>query len=255
MLFRISAFLLTVCFLSACQKEAELKKQLEPAAQAARELQWMSSFSQIPMAECLRDFVNSRQNPGFLQVLPDGQVLFDYSKGILCADGLMRKGKCKVKNLFSKNALNDTAILTASESDSFGIQTQSGWVYFSGEIKVMAQEYYLLLIVGEGQFAKNGNSSQSKGELNIRLNPQGQTGRNSLFSHELGGMVQSGNTFFSFEKCAKNKGCYAFYSTGTGAIIDELGKQQIFFDAYGNGQCDQVIKVVEGRNELLFDTW
>lgn len=242
---------------SACTKESNIKKQLEPAAQATRELQWLSCFAQIPMAESFRDFMSSRQGMGFLQILPDGQILFDYDSGILCADGIVRKGKCKIKNLYSGNGLNDTCRLKAEDSDSFAIQTQSGWVQFSGEITVIAEAYYEFKISGNGQFRASGVSHKSWGELYLELDPQGKMGRSAFFMHRLRGTIKSQDANVAFSKCIKNIGCSAFYSVGSGNVsfTENSLTAKILFDAYGNGQCDQVVKIEEGRNELLFNTW
>lgn len=241
-----------------CKKEAELKKRFEPAAKSAMALQWLSCFASAPMAESVRDYLSSRGNVGFLQILPDGSLLFDYSDGIFCADGIVRKGKCKIMPIYSSNGLNDTSIMSATTNDSFAIQTQSGWVYFTGNVKSIATGFYTFMVEGDGTFRLSDQEFQVEGHLDIEQDPKGITGRSALFTHRLQGKIITQDGLATFEKCIKNKGCSPFYATGTGEFVansegDEVS--QILFDAYGNAGCDQVIKIVQQRGEILFNTW
>lgn len=250
---RLLCCLVIVSFaFSGCRKTEEIGNLFQPAISNARAFQGIAAHAFVPVAEVLRDWGNSRASVPALQ-LTDSGIWFDYKKGIVCTDGLTRKGKCFVKNGFSMNAFEDTCWFSASPADSFAVMSSKGAVYFSGKLKLANYSAYEILINGKADIRTPYKQHSIRIDGLIELNSDGQTSRTAKFSANWhADVVLAGEELFHYE-VTRESGCFPCFSRGSSH--NTAHSVIINFNPFGNAACDPVVKFTSGREEWLVDLW
>lgn len=243
-----AALLLTL----GCRKTEEIGNSMQPAIDNATAFQAVAAHAFIPTAEVLRDWSNSRAAVPFL-LLTDSGIWMDYKTGIVCPDGLKRKGKCLVRNGFSMNSFEDTVWFSASPADSFALMSSRGPVYFSGNLKFTNKSSYQVSITGKADIWSRGSQFPVSIDGIIELNPESQTSRSAKFKTRwYADVVLAGKESYHYE-VTREQGCFPCFSLGTGQCMSN--SIQINFNPFSNAACDAVVKFSRGREEWLEDLW
>ena len=252
MRFLISAVTLLFALIG-CRKSADIESHMQPAVDNATAFQGLAAHAFIPTAEVLRDWGNSRASVPFL-LLTDSGIWFDYKKGVVCTDGLVRQGKCLVKNGFSLGTFQDTCWFSSTSKDSFAILGSKGPVYFSGKLKFTNFSAYYISVSGNAEIrSRDGDYAVSLEGL-IRLDAEGQTTRSAKFKTIWTADVKiAGEQLYQYYEVTRGSGCFPCFSTGNGFGPSNLVK--IDFNPFGNTACDPVAKFSSGREEWLVDLW
>lgn len=240
------------CLFVGCRKTEEIGSSFQPAVDNAEAFQGVAAHAFIPVAEVLRDWGNSRAAVPVVQ-LTDSGVWFDYKDGIVCTDGLTRKGKCIVKNGFSMTAFEDTCWFSASSADSFAVMSSKGPVYFSGKLKLIQSSAYGILIEGNADIRKQDEQFSMIIDGLIELDPEGQTTRSAKFkAHWYANVRLFGAEMFHYE-VIRERSCFPSFSRGNGHNPNY--SVTVNFNPFGNAACDPVVKFISGREEWLVDLW
>jgi hypothetical protein len=245
----LSASLLLI---TGCRKTEEISNSMQPAIDNAKAFQALAAHSFLPTAEVLRDWGNSRAVVPFL-LLTDSGIWFDYKTGIVCPDGLTRKGKCLVKNGFSLIGFEDTLWFSASPADSFSVMSSTGPVYFSGNLKFTHKSAYQLSINGKADIRTHAKQIPVSIDGIIELDPEGQTARSAKFNTRwYADVVLAGKESYHYE-VTRTSDCFPSFSLGSGHSYSNT--IQINFNPFSNAACDPVVKFSQGREEWLEDLW
>lgn len=251
---KFSAMLVITLVLFACQKQSDINRRLAPGMDNARAFQWMTAHAFLPMAESIRDWPNSRGAAPQL-TLTDSGIWFDYKSGVVGPDKLKRKGKCLIENGYSSNGFNDSCELRAWPQDSFGIMSNTGYVYFSGMLKVVSTDIYLLTVQGNGLFTRLNEVYQADWNATTVLDPEGITGRSASFKTTWNGLFSLSGFKFTYTDAVRNRDCLPYLVDGYGEATLNERVIKIDFNPFGNFACDPVAKVYSGRDEKLLDLW
>lgn len=237
---------------AGCRKTEDIGNSFQPAISNARAFQCIAAHTFVPVAEVLRDWGNSRASVPALQ-LTDSGIWFDYKKGIVCTDGLTRKGKCFVKNGFSMNAFEDTCWFSASPEDSFAVMSSIGAVYFTGKLKLVNFSAYEILINGTVDISTPDKQHSIRIDGLIELNSDGQSSRSALLSENWhADVIIAGEELYHY-KVSRESGCFPCFSRGNGH--NPSYSVTADFNPFGNAACDPVVKLTSGREEWLVDLW
>lgn len=250
LLYLLSA---VVCMLQGCRKTGEIGKTMQPAIDNAQAFQAIAAHSFVPVAFVLWDWRNSKAIPFILNT--DSGVWFDYKNGLLCPDGLIRKGKCLVNtNIgFSMNGFNDTILFSASPADSFAVMSSNGPVYFSGKLKFISFSAYSILINGKADIRTLNKQSSIGIDGLIELYPKGQTTRSAKFKTRWNAYAFiTGGEVYHYD-VTRDSFCFPCFSIGKGNNFTH--SVSVDFNPFGNAACDPVVKFTYGREEWLEDLW
>jgi hypothetical protein len=238
--------------MSGCRKTEDITATMQPAIDNATAFQSVAAHAFLPTAEVLRDWGNSRANVPFL-MLTDSGVWFDFKTGIVCPDGLIRSGKCLVKNGFSLNNFEDTIWFSASPADSFAVISSAGPVYFSGKLKFTHKSAYQLSVNGNADIRTRDKQFPVSIDGLIELDPEGQNTRSAKFKTSwFADVVLAGKESYHYE-VTRTSDCFPSFSLGSGHSYSNA--IQINFNPFSNAACDPVVKFTSGREEWLADLW
>ena len=245
-------FIALVLLFSNCRKTEDIGKVMQPAVDNAKAFQGVTAHAFLPISEVLRDWSSSRASVPFA-LHTDSGVWFDYRTGILCADGLTRKGKCLIKNGFSMNAFEDTCWFSASSSDSFAVLSSGGPVYFSGKLKFIGYSAYSILVSGKADISTLGKNSFVSIDGLIEFDPEGQTTRSAKLKTRWNADVSIIKGEMYHYDVMRSVDCFPCFSTGTGH--NPSYSVTVNFNPFGNAACDPVAAFIKGREEWLEDLW
>ncbi|MEY4003601.1 MAG: hypothetical protein RIT07_1643 [Bacteroidota bacterium] len=248
----VLCFLTTLMLFGGCRKTADIRSSFDPAIDNAIAFQGLAAHAFLPTAEVLRDWGNSRSTVPFL-LLTDSGIWFDYKAGVVCSDGLTRRGRCLIKNGFSLNGFHDTCSFTALPSDSFVVFGNKGPVYFTGQLTLWTSSAYSIEIVGTAEIKTQVNSYPFDVNGTIQLDPQGQTTRSAKLKVDWDAdFTLTGQDLYHYN-VIRSQDCFPCFSTGNGS--DKSQHFQINFNPFSNAACDPVVKFTSGRDEWLEDLW
>lgn len=238
--------------IAGCRKTEEIGNSFQPAVDNATAFQAVAAHAFLPTAEVLRDWGNSRAAVPFL-LLTDSGVWFDFKTGVVCPDGLTRKGKCLVQNGFSLNNFEDTVWFSASPEDSFAVISSTGPVYFSGNLKFTHKSVYQISVNGKADIRTRDKQFPVNIDGLIELDPEGQTTRSAKFkSRWYADAILPGGEMFHYE-VTRESDCFPCFSRGSGHNPSHSVTAD--FNPFGNAACDPVVKFTSGREEWLVDLW
>ena len=248
----VLCFLTTLMLFGGCRKTADIRTSFDPAIDNAIAFQCLAAHAFLPTAEVLRDWGNSRSTVPFL-LLTDSGIWFDYKAGVVCSDGLTRRGRCLIKNGFSLNGFHDTCSFTALPSDSFAVFGNKGPVYFAGQLTLWKSSEYAIEIVGTAEIKTTVKSCPFVVNGTIHLDPQGQTTRSAKLKVDWDAdFTITGQDLYHYN-VIRSQDCFPCFSTGNGS--DKSQHFQINFNPFSNAACDPVVKFTSGRDEWLQDLW
>lgn len=259
-------------FLSQCRKENEIKAGLEPGRVAA-----VAAFRILSVSHIGEEMVKGK-NSGFLtgntqitqtdSTYADGdglQYVLDFHTGVVCSDGILRKGKLTVD-------VTDSALpffifqISCKTADSFAISAKTGWEYVVGELKVMSSKsatelaMHLAFVQENGEILHHDTTSGTKWLKMQYAQPNhgGKIGRTLTGEWT---MNYSGNQYVVvISELVNTGGCHSNWNEGALQVIPAAGDAfDIDMDPYGNEACDQVFKVTRKvkliQDEMTFDAW
>jgi hypothetical protein len=249
-LFLVFTLIFTIV---SCRKSADIKSRLQPAIDNATAFQWLAAHAFLPTAEVLRDWSNSRAGvPALLYT--DSGIWFDYKTGMVCSDGLIRKGKCLMKNGFSVNGFADTCWFYAAPKDEFALMGSNRPVYFSGKLKLINYAIYDVSIEGNAEVASYAGRFAISIDGSMQLDPEGQSVRSAKFKTIWNADVKiAGEQLYQYYKVTRERGCFPCFSTGMG--YSQSKSVMLDFNPFANAACDPVVKFSFGREEWLADLW
>jgi len=239
--------------LLGCRKTEDIGNSFQPAIDNATAFQALASHAFIPTAEVLRDWGNSRATVPLL-LLTDSGIWFDFNSGVVCADGLTRKGKCLIKNGYSGSIFFlDTCLMTARTEDSFAVMGSKGPIYFSGTLNFTSSSFYEIAVHANAELRINKEKFPINLTGIINLDPQGQTTRNAKFkTNWTADAIISTGEGFHYEVSREGK-CFPCFAVGKGYNASKT--MNINFNPFNNAACDPVAKFTSGREEWLEDLW
>ena len=244
--------LAAMVLLVECRKAEDIGNAMQPAINNATAFQGFAAHAFLPTAEVLRDWANSRSAVPML-LLTDSGIWFDYKTGVVCPDGLTRKGKCLIKNGFGFSGSEDTCWLSASPADSFAVFGNKGAVYFSGTLSLKVLSAYTVEVLGYGEICNRDAVYPFEMDGIITLDPEGQTQRSAKMKCIWNADFQiTGQELYHYN-VVRDKNCFPSFSLGNGHSTSR--EILINFNPLGNSGCDPLVKFTSGRDEWLGDLW
>lgn len=246
---------LFILMAASCRKEADIRREYQPAATAVRGAQLGMLQFAMPLSAAIGEVRWLDASGLTADSMPDG-LSYDFGDGIVLPDGILRKGKALLSYHKDISSTGDSVLWIARPEDSFAIHTGEGWVYMHGYLKCERTGNYMFR--AEGYLYLRDGARRDLCDLNamLELEPSAFAPPSAAALQVWNGSVLNAQGELKLSGACRPGGCGPFFAWGTAAWRGESGLEyDVRFDAYGNKACDEVIRVIYRRDEMLFDTW
>lgn len=263
---------------NSCRKESEIANELEPGKQAG-----ISAYRILSVLHIAEELALQRNDQFFTSqtrliktdsIYTDGdgiKYILDFGNGVVCSDGILRKGICRLLLTDTLFPIKGDVELSASSADGFAIQAKSGWEAISGTLLLKKYNADSANVEFKLEFSSKTKSldyiSSTINNIKIRYHQPMYNSKNGEDWNGNWNVSGSSNSkIFSIMVTASrlsNHGqCRSQWNTGK-ITAKSLSSDPIVFDLnvdpFGNGACDQVFKVSKGaklsKDEMTFDAW
>jgi hypothetical protein len=262
-------FVSTIVLFNSCRKESEIIESLETGTVAGKSayriLSLVHIVEQIAM-ERNDDFFTSQtmiSKTDSTYLDGDGiSYLLDFGKGVLCSDGILRKGKCRLEMVDTMLPVKGSCIFHMEVSDSFGVFAKTGWEHVHGSLeweKLTVDSATLHLATLDFRNASNGFTLSTSGPISIRYVQPITNAKNGEIWNGIWNINIHGTSQQIIATDISNAGaCRSNWNKGT-LEVPSSKPHKIELDPFGNNACDQVFKVSRGKgfrtDEMTFDAW
>lgn len=259
----IQLFLLSV-LLVQCKKNEELKDELKAGFEAAMLMQ-----RTVSVAAVMDDFANGIPGDFFglgavinrtdiNPLSPDYNYEINLGDGVVCKDGLTRKGRFAIHFNDSQGVYN----LRSSAEDSFALLTSRGWEYLI--VNYIRHPESAISFYDEFDIAYLSATmpKMENGLIKYKFSLQPSKSLvecDRVFSVNSTMNMENEKYAFSAADLLYRPGCISNIIGGSAGVSNEKKSLNIQFDPFSNQACDDVVKVFEEKKfqktEFTGSTW
>lgn len=262
--------LLVSVMTSSCRKESQIRSELTPGCVAA-----VSAYRVLSVLH-LGEELAFRRIDGFFTSLAiihktdslytDGDALefsIDFGKGVVCTDGIMRKGKCNLR-------LVDSAYpqvwfqWSSSGADSFAVSSKTGWEFVTGTTTLSRSgtlnaslEFDLEFGNEKGLLLRRCYTPDTIAVLFYQPVQNSKNGESWIGKWAIG--TADHDITAETDLLINSGSCRSNWNRGILNIKTADENFTVEIDPYGNEACDQVYKVSKKTgifsDEMTFDAW
>lgn len=247
---RILSILLLISSLASCTKESEIRQKFNPAAETAIAFHQAITVSNLCFAELIQDYDLSRYGLPFLAFTNDSGLRLNHGRNSLRKDQVRRKGICYIRQFVNSGHDADSTVFNASTADSFAVQTSSGWQQITGRAvlaRVSATQFrFTFNLMVDDQFIK--------GEVILEADMLPGNQISSYSAKSWTGIIESVAGRFELSKCMTSSQA-PYQIIFKGKAVRQSDNLEIDYNPFSDGALDFVVKVRQGRDEMLFDSW
>lgn len=247
---KILFIVILISSLTSCTKESEIRQKFRPAAQTASSFHQAITVSNLCFAELIHDYDLSRYGLPFLAFTNDSGLRFNHGRNSLRKDQVRRKGICYIRQYVSGSPDVDSTVFQAYMADSFAVETNNGWNQITGRAvlsRLSATRFrFAFDLMVDGQFIK--------GQVILETDMLPGNQISSYSAKTWTGIIESGAGRFELSKCMTSSQA-PYQIIFKGKAVRQSDYLEIDYNPFSDGVLDVVIKVRQGRDEMLFDAW
>jgi hypothetical protein len=253
---------------AGCRQDSEIKDAMRPAAVCAEAAYRVLSIHHIPEQYSLHwndEFLTPQTRKIWVDsIYSDGdgkEFILDFGTGVLCTDGIKRKGKCRIITIDSALPFKGNSSWIAEKTDSFFIFSKNGWEHIFGFFSwekinsdSVSIQFSLHMASNKNVFVKT-----EKPLAIIYGQPFEPYKTGQVWSGEWKTEWENKTYIVNTTELINSGACRSNWNKGLLQISEGSETWTADTDPFGNSNCDIVFKITKGSglktDEMTFDAW